>query len=280
MVEHKWGLFLELIRWVEGGSCRHDAILRYFGDEAETLAGCGRCDVCLALGQESADVDPETATLIVRKALSGAARVHNRFGLQLAVKLVHGDADPRLERAGLTRVQTFGNLREYPEAWLVALLRRCVTAGWVSFSGGDRPVVVLTEDGRAVMKGERPAKLLLPPLGRASSTGAPAETRRAAVARTGAPRGRTRSTHRTRWTPPPWRSSRRSAATASRWPAREGIAPFIVASDRTLRDVAALRPRDLDELQRAHGIGRHKAERYGAGLLEVVAAQAPRGDAG
>src|SRR3972149_5097322 len=31
VVEHKWGLFLELIRWAEGGSCRHDAILRYFG---------------------------------------------------------------------------------------------------------------------------------------------------------------------------------------------------------------------------------------------------------
>ena len=45
-LEHKWNLFLELLRWVEGGSCRHDAILRYFGDEAETLAGCGSCDVC------------------------------------------------------------------------------------------------------------------------------------------------------------------------------------------------------------------------------------------
>ena len=45
LVAHKWGLFLELMRWAEGGSCRHDAILRYFGDEAETLAGCGRCDV-------------------------------------------------------------------------------------------------------------------------------------------------------------------------------------------------------------------------------------------
>ena len=90
VVEHKWGLFLELIRWVEGGSCRHDAILRYFGDEAETLAGCGRCDVCLALGAPSGDVDPETATLLVRKALSGAARVHNKFGLA-----ARGQAGPR-----------------------------------------------------------------------------------------------------------------------------------------------------------------------------------------
>jgi ATP-dependent DNA helicase RecQ len=54
----------------------------------------------------------------------------------------------------------------------------------------------------------------------------------------------------------------------------EGIAPFIVASDRTLRDVASLRPRSLDELQQAHGIGRHKAERYGTGFLKVVASMA------
>ncbi|HUG37724.1 MAG TPA: RecQ family ATP-dependent DNA helicase, partial [Candidatus Limnocylindrales bacterium] len=70
VVEHKWGLFLELIRWVEGGSCRHDAILRYFGDEAETLDGCGRCDACRALSAPVGDLRPEGITLIVRKALS------------------------------------------------------------------------------------------------------------------------------------------------------------------------------------------------------------------
>ena len=47
VVEHKWGMFLELIRWAESGTCRHDAILRYFGDEAEMLEGCGHCDVCV-----------------------------------------------------------------------------------------------------------------------------------------------------------------------------------------------------------------------------------------
>src|SRR4030095_12183780 len=51
----------------------------------------------------------------------------------------------------------------------------------------------------------------------------------------------------------------------------EGGAPFIVASDRTLRDIAARRPRDLVELERAHGVGPYKAARYGAGFLQVVA---------
>ncbi|HXY42063.1 MAG TPA: RecQ family ATP-dependent DNA helicase, partial [Vicinamibacteria bacterium] len=54
VVEHKWALFLDLMRWAEGGSCRHDAILRYFGDEAETLSGCGRCDVCREMVDDTA----------------------------------------------------------------------------------------------------------------------------------------------------------------------------------------------------------------------------------
>ena len=60
VARHKWNLFLELMRFAEGGSCRHDAMLRYFGDEEETLAGCGRCDVCRArLGGGGAEHDPE-----------------------------------------------------------------------------------------------------------------------------------------------------------------------------------------------------------------------------
>ena len=51
----------------------------------------------------------------------------------------------------------------------------------------------------------------------------------------------------------------------------EGVPPYVVASDRTLRDVAILRPRDMTELLTAHGIGPTKAERYGEGLLSVIA---------
>jgi ATP-dependent DNA helicase RecQ len=273
VVEHKWGLFLELIRWAEGGSCRHDAILRYFGDEAETLHGCGRCDVCRALGDGLEAQDEEAATLFVRKALSGVARVQGRFGLQTVVDLIHGDPDPRLARSGLAATPTFGNLREHPREWLTRLLRRCVTAGWVSFAGADRPVVMLTEEGRAVMKGDRPARLLLPA----------AATTPAVVQGTRAPRrpGAPRSADPRVADPRVFHIDELDAAGQALFQAlrawrltvaREAsIAPFMVASDRTLRDIARLRPRTPEELGMAYGIGRQKAERYGLAVLRVVA---------
>jgi ATP-dependent DNA helicase RecQ len=50
----------------------------------------------------------------------------------------------------------------------------------------------------------------------------------------------------------------------------EGVPPYVVATDRSLRDIAMLRPRTREELALAHGIGPHKLKSYGGGLLDVV----------
>jgi len=267
VLEHKWNLFLELLRWAEGGSCRHDAILRYFGDEAETLAGCGKCDVCQDLGGTREAVDDEETTLVVRKALSAAARVHQRYGLTAAVKLLAGLPDPRVQRAGLDRTPTFGVLKDRSEEWLTQLLRRCVTAGFLDFTPGERPMLLLTSAGRAVMKGERPARLVLPrdaadPV-RPSAPGA----YRGAAKRPmpAAPESFTPEAEAL------FEKLRRLRLELAR---ADSVPPYVVASDRTLRDVAVMRPRTLDDLLRAYGIGPAKAERYGSQLLAAVAASA------
>ena len=268
-VRHKWNLFLELLRWAEGGSCRHDAILRYFGDEEETLAGCGRCDVCVRLAAGVEDADPEETALLVRKALSAVARIHGRFGLGAAVQLLRGVEDPRLVRAGLHETRTFGALAEHSDEWLQRLLRRCVTPGWIDFEGAERPVVKLTAEGAAVMRGEKPVRLLLPPPTRP-------KTRAVGAAQDAVRRGAGGGS-RSRDVPVDdglddaarslfealrrWRLDRARA---------ESVPPYVVASDRTLRDVARLRPGNRAELEHAHGIGPAKAERYGAELLALV----------
>jgi len=257
ILEHKWGMFLELMRWAEGGSCRHDAILRYFGDDAETLHGCGRCDVCLRIDDGDSEVDVET---VVRKALSAVARVHGRFGLQAAAKLLLGQPDPRLVRAGLDRTKTFGALADRSEAWVTKLLRRCITAGWVDFFGDERPIVHLTEIGKAVMTGKRPARLLLPGDDVVRSVGARKE-RRTSTANVDAVDLDPEATV-------VFEALRRHRMTRAK---ADGVPPYVVASDRTLREIAMLRPRSANELAMAHGIGPAKLEKYGDGLLAAVA---------
>jgi len=264
VLEHKWGLFLELMRWIEGGSCRHDAILRYFGaEEAAGAQGCGHCDVCESLPESRAE--EEETRLVVRKALSAVARTHGRFGMTAAVKLLRGEKDERLQWSGLDRTPTFGALGKRSEAWLTKLLRRCVTAGFVDFSTDEHPRVLLTEAGREVMHGRRPPRVLLPAEGPARS----------------APRGR-------RPLAPALDAElgldARGEALFERLRAHRfalakslGIPAYMIASDRSLRDVARLRPTSREELTLAHGIGAAKAERFGDGLLEVVRAAA--GDA-
>jgi ATP-dependent DNA helicase RecQ len=252
---HKWNLFLELMRWAEGGSCRHDSILRYFGDEAETLDGCGHCDVCETL-QDGGAGDEET-TLVVRKALSAVARVSRRFGMKAAVRLLRGEMDERLESARLHLTPTFGVLRERSEEWLTRLLRRCVTAGWADFTTGDRPLIVLTEAGRAVMKAERPARLVLP-----SAAAAAPRRPKGAGSRPSVPSGLEPAT-----APAVFEALRAHRLTLSR---AASVPPYVIASDRTLRDLAAVQPRTLGALLGVHGIGPAKAERYGRGFLEVI----------
>jgi len=289
--KHRWSLFLELMRFAEGGSCRHDAVLRYFGDEEETLAGCGRCDVCerLARGETAGNVESdEEVTLIVRKALSAVARIQGRYGLSAAEALLRGADDPRLRSAGLDRTPTYGILADRSEIWLTKLLRRCVTAGWVDFDGGDRPVVVLTKVGAAVMRGEREPRILLPPdenaRSRSARTGAasrgnPFVVRKRGVAQSAGADG----------SQPGGRSGRPAGSAAGdllegpalrrfealrahrlRVAQAEGVPSYVVASDRTLREMAELAPRNERELLRVNGIAEGKLRKYGEGFLRVI----------
>ncbi len=260
VVEHKWNLFLELIRWADGAACRHDAILRYFGDEAETLHGCGRCDVCQALGNVD-EVSSEEASLLARKLLSGVARVQNRYGLKQAVRLLRGETEDRLERDGLTQVATFGLLRERSEAWIQRALSRCVTAGWVGFSGDQHPVVRLTDDGVAVMRGQRIARWLPPSDAVASSSSSPKARggRAARIAPDEEPLGPIEQLL--------FESLREVRLELAK---SEGVPAYVIAHDRTLRELARMHPRDFDEMRAVPGFGERKLERYAQAFLKVL----------
>jgi ATP-dependent DNA helicase RecQ len=151
------------------------------------------------------------------------------------------------------------------------LLRRCVVAGWVDFTSEDKPIALLTEPGRRVMKGEAPARLLLPPLslGRVTSSGSKSTAR---------PRGPAAEVgDEVVLDAAALALFQRLRAHRMQLATRDGVPPYVVASDRSLRDLALLRPSSREQLLLAHGIGPAKADKYGADLLAVIADHARGG---
>jgi ATP-dependent DNA helicase RecQ len=263
-VQQQWRLFLDLMRYVEAGSCRHDFILRYFGDEQETLGGCGHCDVCERLeerGEEgTARGASEEEALAVRKALAGVARNQGRAGLTAVSEMLHGTDNERLRRLGLTELTTHGLLKGHPKAWVLALLRRLITAGLVDLTTSEFPIPYLTALGVATMKDEEPVRVLVPApdAGRARA----AKKERTRPARE-LPENVDSSLFES------LRSTRLDIARA------KGVPAYVICHDRTLLEIAAYKPTSMEALADIFGMGPARIENYGEPFLDTVNAHAP-----
>ncbi|MCA9580821.1 MAG: ATP-dependent DNA helicase RecQ [Myxococcales bacterium] len=261
LVERQWRLFLELMSYVEAGSCRHDFILSYFGDEQETLGGCGHCDICELLeGGSGERTFSEEDALIVQKALAGVARNRQRAGLNAVADMLHGAETEQQRRLGLSNLSTHGLLKEHPKAWIVVLLRRLITAGLVDLTPTDFPVIYLTAKGLAVMKGEQQARLVLPP----ADAGQRKKTKK------------DRSERGARREAPVLASPQEQSLFEELRATRTGLAkakqvpPYVICHDRTLIDIAKRLPRTLEELGEAHGMGPARLDNYGQQFLATV----------
>lgn len=256
-----WALFRDLLRYIDARSCRHDFVLRYFGDERELLGGCGHCDVCHRLASEpdEGDGNPEEVTVVVRKALSAVARAQKRAGMQAIADMLHGVSSERTERFGFTELSTFGLLSDRPTPWIVALLRSLLAAGWIDLTTSEHPVPFLTRSGAAVMRGEAAARIVLPaavraPTSRGRSRSAPAGGRDLTATLSPADKALYEKL----------RAHRAELARSRKVPA------YVVAMDRTLVEMALRRPEEPHELLALYGMGQGRVEQYGDGFLRIV----------
>jgi ATP-dependent DNA helicase RecQ len=261
-IARQWRMFLDLMRYVEAGSCRHDTILRYFGDEQEVLGGCGHCDICHRLGDGASERPiTEEDRVIVRKALSGVARLRRRAGLRALAGSLKGRDTQRLRQLGLTELSTHGILSDHGEDWILILLRRLMTAALVDVTASDYPVPYLTPAGVAVMKGDEPVRVFPPPAGAGRRSGRTGKRRRAK------PDVQPVSEDFDEALYEQLKAARLDAARD------RGVPAYVICHDRTLREVAALKPRNVDQLAEVHGMGPARIESIGSRLLEVVQRQ-------
>jgi ATP-dependent DNA helicase RecQ len=224
---------------VETAACRRAVLLRHFGETPPEK--CGNCDNCL----EPADVID--ATTIAQKLLSAVYRTGQSFGLGHIEKVLCGISDDRVLQRGHDQLSVFGILREEEKPLIKALARALQARG--SLVPTEHGGLALGGDARAILKGDAAVMIVRPPKKERRS-------RRGGADSGGNPLG-----------DPLFdalRELRRDLAKDA------GVPPYVIFHDSTLREMAAARPANLDELGRIGGVGARKLDTYGEDFLYVI----------
>ena len=162
----RWRQYREIWAYVEGDSCRRQAILRHFGDqsqpavlrthvdgEAAALGGerysspearrcCDVCDPSLAL----AALPPPSAAAIgdLDDAIVSVARsARPAVGRTTCAEIVHGARTKKIERNSYDGLPAYGTSSHMRRADILARVDELIEAGRLRTTGGPYPVLLV-----------------------------------------------------------------------------------------------------------------------------------------
>ncbi|WP_412507112.1 DNA helicase RecQ [Roseovarius sp. SYSU LYC5161] len=232
-----------LLGLAEALTCRRQALLSYFDEEA---APCGNCDLC--------DKPPEVfdGTTPVRMALSAALRTGESFGAGHLIEILLGSETDKIRQRGHDQLPTYGVGKAYSLQQWQAIFRQMMGHDLLRPDPERHGALRMTERARPILRDEERIRLRLDTI-KTAKTGPKV---RAMVSDEDAPLLSA------------LKAKRRALAEA------QGVPAYIIFNDRTLVEMAETRPRTLDDMARVSGIGAKKLNSYGKAFLEVINGEA------
>ena len=283
--QHELAKIRRMVGYANARQCRRQKILGYFGETWNT-ANCGACDHCLdEAAPKRAAAGParepsEGEWLVIQKILSCVARMRGRYGRTRVVQVLQGSRAREIRDTHLSRLSTYGILKDTPREMLDAYLEALIGAGCIDIVGDEYPKLDITDHGQAVMRRQQDIQLPLLPDGTAPRRPAapPAQPRPAGrEGFAGAVPSLTPDVLAAAdlQTPEPecdpvllqrLQARRKALAEAASLPA------YCIVNNRTLRELAQQLPTERHALLQIYGIGEEKARKYGEILLDEIRA--------
>ncbi|MBM4330834.1 MAG: RecQ family ATP-dependent DNA helicase [Deltaproteobacteria bacterium] len=245
----------QIMAYGTSAHCRRAFLLDYFGERVSS-PDCGRCDLCQNRRKAPAASPEGMDPLLAVKILSGVARLKGRFGQSMAVKMLAGSKDSKIEQFLLSRLSTYGLLGEFRqgqiEKWIQELLAHgCLTQRRIVMGGKPYPVLLLTPWGREVMKGQEQL-FLSPP---------PAETKIPVLP------------VQEEFREDVFEDLRKLRLQLAR---RESLPPYCIFHDRTLRQMAKALPDTPAKMMAIAGVGEITFRKYGRDFIALISSYTSR----
>lgn len=234
----------QLEQYCRSPICRRKVLLSYFGEEYPANR-CGNCDNCLH-PREVMDATP-----LVNTALSCVQELDGRFGVTHCAEVIAGGVTPMIRKYGHERLAVYNQHHGYGTDQWKAIVRELIDQGYVTTTPGTYPLISLTEKGRAQLAEEQTVIL---------HCHIDAKSPTKARSRPAPGPGQTGSEN----------LERRLRRLRLRLAEEDGLAPYMICSDRALQEIARLKPCTLTDLVSVDGISESRGERYGPAFLEEV----------
>ena len=262
---------LDRMRAYVTSGCRRRFIVEYFGEEAP-FERCETCDACRAgvpLAPAVRPLTPDEET-VVRMLLATVARMsraarQDAFSLDLISKTATGSSEKKIRSFGFTELSTWGILARAPAPgapWAVGKVHDlldalaeagCLDVHWTTrrISGSDRTYreLSLSDRGRRIMLQEEPDfRMAFPHATRLVRHAVPGSV----------------EVHGSSELEEALKELRSDLARAA------GVPAYVVATNKTLEELARARPTTKEQLLGVSGIGKHRAQRYGGEMLRLI----------
>ncbi|MCY7812324.1 DNA helicase RecQ [Bacillus spizizenii] len=224
----------QMVDYCHTEDCLQRFILMYFG-EKEPHA-CGQCGNC---------TDTRTSHDVTREAqmvLSCIIRMKERFGKTMVAQVLAGSKNKKVLENSFSDLSTYGILKHQSVGEISDFIEFLISDDFIRMSDGTFPTLFVSSKGRNVLRGELSIK-------RKEALKAAAITENDELFER-------------------LRMVRKEIA------AEQGVPPFVVFSDQTLKEMSGKQPVNDEELLSIKGVGEQKRAKYGRLFLQEIQAYA------
>jgi ATP-dependent DNA helicase RecQ len=230
-----------LVAYCEAAGCRRQILLSWFGETSEP---CANCDNCL---EPARLID---GTVAAQQVLTTIKSTGERYGAGHITDILRGTTNDRIGAMHHDQLSTFGTGATRSKREWFALIRQLGAGGWLETDMEGFGGLSITGKGLALLQGSE--KFLYRPVEKS-------------------PRVRVRNSEANV-------ASVDDQLLASlkslrlRIAKQRAVPAYLIFSDRTLLEMASLRPRSREEMAEVNGVGSTKLHEFGDMFLSAIAA--------
>lgn len=235
----------DMLNYCQSLACRHKTLSEYFG-QAYPKQHCNACDICLGQFEKMNNASQIAGSILnTVRALGGIAGPH------YTTLVLTGSKDPRILSRGHNNYPDYGALAEYDAKTVRDWIEQMVQQEYLE-KCGEYNILTITERGGEIHDGTATPRLIQPTKNQAKTKA-----------------GRKKSVATGPVDPLLFEALRQKRLETAR---ELGVAPFIVFSDATLRDMARRLPANQEAFLAVEGVGAKKCEAFADRFLAVIRA--------